>query len=1271
MTKYFFYFLAFFTSYNSYSFTKYLGTDINYHSISNNKVVIEVVNYRNCAYSSFPSSITCQVYNDSFSLSQSLNRVSISPVVSPYCSNVCQPANTNVAVYGVEAHLYTDTIDFGSGNFQKLLSSNFCQVYFSINNCCRIVNLSNENVYVEAMLNTCIWKQSNAVVSTGRFIAAPENRLPAFSTFNYSFAVKGYNALDSVAYQLVKAKTDINTISGLYNINSNKDQFPVDYICKGKGTICSFDPSVNPVYGSNFNSSNGNFTVTPNPQGSTTDAVCKINYYRIVNGSRQVIAYTKREMMMELVFNANNKVPYITELKSYQFKAGVNSCIELSIKDDPTGNQNKQDSVKVKVLTAPFKGELSLSDSNGINKTVRFCATPSAADYMNRKNLDFVLQVNENNCGTKINSIVSTISVEITKPDSFSYFNVRTFEDINQNGLKDPGENWVQSQFYSENKGQLVLKKTDANGYFRDSFHFEYVHYGALQNVLYQASRIYSIDAQFDSTYNIDLALPVRYGIKGIAFLDLNANCVMDVNEPRLSQMEIAPLTENTKCFTDENGNYFLELAPGSYDLKLLNSAYQTTCFNLKQVSLGNNEVLDGIDFPLQLKSNYVNLEVSVKNQPHYLGKTVTQELKVKNNSLKTVKNFQLKLLTDRVLVNRQSSQTTYSLGDTLVWIIDSLQSGKTHVVALSHLIQTGSYQLGNRLNYKLMLMNDSNNSNNELEYFEKVLDSNEVFSGSKVSLSSDKIFSNQKSLVYQLNLKSDKAYGNGFVIEDELDANLFDLTSLRVIDNSRNLKYNLNSNVLIVTRDSAVKIGEEFKFLFKLDYLNTFESIDYIKNSFQVYSDTNLKIFDYFVEDTSASSLEWKGLSTKTVCVGSSFEVTAKANYMLSKDNRFKVYLSDSAGDFSNQQLVLDTLVTNRNFKLKINTSFNQIPGKAYQLKIVGTHPSTESWQTAFKDSIEMLALPLVSVKQLPQNMRLCKGDSFNVRAEGAEKYQYFIDDNAVGNLDTHAVYRFVPNSNFKFAVLGESKAKCQNRSIDYIIEVKDLPLVQFLLSENEVCEGSKTQLQISGTEQYEVYENSTLWKQLNESDTLLTNTLSMTSTYKVIGIDAFGCKSQQSKTVIVNALPAKPIVTRFKNVLISSYNTNNQWYIGSQKVDTAINRSFFPPFNSFYSVRYTDSKGCQSESDQVQFEYVSIPRIDLSSFIKLYPNPSQGWVMIEQVNGETIQLEVYSSDAQHVMSKQIEGTQLIDLRDLSPGVYVFRFTAEKGVSEMKIVID
>jgi hypothetical protein len=1183
---------------------------------------------------------------------------------------VCQPANTNVGVYGVEAHLYSDTIDFGSGNFQKLLSNNYCQVYFSVSNCCRIVNLSNEDVYVEAMLNTCLWKQSNTSISTGKFIAAPENKLPAFSTFNYSFAVQGYNASDSVGYQLIKAKTDINTYSSLYNVNSNKDQFPVDYTCKNNNKICSFDASVHPVYGSNFNPRNGNFTVTPDPQGVTTDAVCKINYYRVVNGSRQTIAYTKREMMMEPVFNVNNKVPYLTELKSYQFKAGVNSCIELSIKDDLAGNQSNQDTVKVKVLSAPFKGELSLLDTNGINKTVRFCATPSAADFMNKRNLDFVIQVNENNCSAKINSIVSAISVEITKPDSFSYFNVRTFEDINRNGKKDLGENWAQAQFYSKYKGQLVLKKSNANGYYRDSFQFGKVHYGALQSALYQATSIYTIDAQFDSTYQIDLALPARYGVKGIAFLDLNANCVMDVNEPRLSQMEIAPLTENIKCFTDESGNYFLELAPGSYDLKLLNSAYQTTCFNTKQVSLGYNEVLDGIHFPLQLKSNYVDLGVSVNNQAHYLGKIVTQELKVKNNSLKTVKNFQLKLLTDRVLVNRQSSQTTYSLGDTLVWIIDSLHAGKTHVVALSHLIQTGSYQLGNRLNYKLMLMNDSNNSNNELEYFEKVLDSNEVFSGLKVSLSSYKIYSNQKSLVYQLNLKSDKAYGNGFVIEDELDDNLFDLTSLRVIDNSRNLKYNLNSKVLIVTRDSAVKIGEEFKFLFKLDYLNTFESIDYIKNGFQVYSDTNLKIFDYFVEDTSASSLEWNGISTKTVCVGSSFEVTAKANYMLSKNNRFKVYLSDSGGDFSNQQLVLDTLVTNRNFKLKINTSFNQIPGKAYQLKIVGTHPSTESWQTAFKDSIEMLALPVVSVKQLPQNMRLCKGDTFNVRAEGAEKYQYFIDDNAVGNLDTHAVYRFVPNSNFKFAVLGESMAKCQNRSIDYIIEVKDLPLFQFSLSENEVCEGSKIQLQISGTEQYEVYENSTLWKQLNESDTLLSDVLSMTSTYKVIGIDAFGCNSQQSKTVIVNALPAKPIVTRFKNVLISSYNTNNQWYIGSQKVDTAINRSFFPPLNSFYSVRYTDSKGCQSESDQVQFEYVSIPRMDLSSFIKLYPNPSQGWVMIEQLNGETILLEVYSSDAQLVMSKQIEGSQLIDLRNLSPGVYVFVLNIKNEIYRANISI-
>jgi hypothetical protein len=334
-----------------------------------------------------------------------------------------------------------------------------------------------------------------------------------------------------------------------------------------------------------------------------------------------------------------------------------------------------------------------------------------------------------------------------------------------------------------------------------------------------------------------------------------------------------------------------------------------------------------------------------------------------------------------------------------------------------------------------------------------------------------------------------------------------------------------------------------------------------------------------------------------------------------------------------------------------------------------------------AYEDN---LGSATITIQKEPQSDSLCfqsRDAEINLKALGQGlNYQWqFSTDNGntwskvlnAPNNDTLVVKNPSFNNNH-YLYRALLTGTCDTDSSESVqVKVFDLPQLD-LGKDSTVCIHQSFSKSFSGQGQY-VWQDGSQGKSLQQ-------VISKDTTWTLMYTDSNLCVARDTLNIMMSELPnidlgsdqdldRKATLTLDAGAGMRSY----LWNDGSKNQTRTFKGEDLGADGPYILWAEVSNQHACLNRDSIVITVVNNSSIDLKefSFIKLYPNPSQGWVMIEQVNGETIQLEVYSSDAQLVMSKQIEGSQLIDLRDLSPGVYVFRFTAEKGVSEMKIVID
>jgi hypothetical protein len=157
-----------------------------------------------------------------------------------------------------------------------------------------------------------------------------------------------------------------------------------------------------------------------------------------------------------------------------------------------------------------------------------------------------------------------------------------------------------------------------------------------------------------------------------------------------------------------------------------------------------------------------------------------------------------------------------------------------------------------------------------------------------------------------------------------------------------------------------------------------------------------------------------------------------------------------------------------------------------------------------------------------------------------------------------------------------------------------------------------------------------------------------------------------------VYNAAPAIPVISSNANILESTVAATYQWYLNGQPIVGETNQTLIPSQNGMYVVRITDSLGCMfMYSVGFPFTITAVENItdDLLD-VKIFPNPSQGFIYINASNLGLQEYEIFIYDAVGKLVVSDKNSTNINISDLQNGVYYITIQPEKTAACKKQII-
>lgn len=180
-------------------------------------------------------------------------------------------------------------------------------------------------------------------------------------------------------------------------------------------------------------------------------------------------------------------------------------------------------------------------------------------------------------------------------------------------------------------------------------------------------------------------------------------------------------------------------------------------------------------------------------------------------------------------------------------------------------------------------------------------------------------------------------------------------------------------------------------------------------------------------------------------------------------------------------------------------------------------------------------------------------------------------------------------------------------------------------------------------------------------------------TSTYTVTGTSNYGCINTDQVIVTVGQFPninAGPDVTLCSGQSTTLTATGAPYFSWNNGLGNGNNFVVSPPSTLTYTVSGTSAEGCMS-TDQITV-FVGCTGIDeIKSFVvNVSPNPTNSILNIESESVIDV-ISVYTSNGQ--LLKQLTPSSqksIVDLSDLTQGIYLVEMNSEKGKIVKRIIV-
>jgi len=407
-------------------------------------------------------------------------------------------------------------------------------------------------------------------------------------------------------------------------------------------------------------------------------------------------------------------------------------------------------------------------------------------------------------------------------------------------------------------------------------------------------------------------------------------------------------------------------------------------------------------------------------------------------------------------------------------------------------------------------------------------------------------------------------------------------------------------------------------------------------------------------------SPVEISKLKLNNYCVNQGNRVYLKSNLKTKTGNIYSLQLLDS----NNNYITLNTKISNSLIdSMNFNLPKNLLAG-TYNLRVLTSNPHSVSIPLSGEYKIVVLAKPVFNISSNLINNTACQSDTINIFADKTNLQYMFLNKNGSSfpNFSSIKQYIFSILINDTFRVIGQNVFGCiDTQTIVPVVNAKPSSVLKVLNRKTKYCYGDSIQFNFNGGSNYVLFENN------NPKYSTTKNSLKIAglndSIFKLKTINNFNC-TNFSDTIQLNILPLpnQPIIKGNGNKLnIGQTNGLIKWYKNGQLIqntDTIISNAVS---GTYYTI-VTDKNGCSSTSNNYLHYNSGVFKPEINS-IKIYPNPANNFVTIENLNVESFKLELIDINGIVVLNKIINTSkETIFLSELASGIYTIKVLLSSG---------
>jgi hypothetical protein len=307
-------------------------------------------------------------------------------------------------------------------------------------------------------------------------------------------------------------------------------------------------------------------------------------------------------------------------------------------------------------------------------------------------------------------------------------------------------------------------------------------------------------------------------------------------------------------------------------------------------------------------------------------------------------------------------------------------------------------------------------------------------------------------------------------------------------------------------------------------------------------------------------------------------------------------------------------------------------------------------------------------SVTLSASSQTICEGQTVNLTATGADTYLWNTGATGANVSDT-------PNNSIVYSVVGtNSLTGCSVTLASQMVVVNETPSILIYSNKPAICAGQSANLSAMGATTYTWSNNATTG--------MITVSPNATTTYTVLGSNAFNCVGTAVQQIIVNQNPTITVSSNATNpaqickgeaVTLTGNGAVTYSWAASSLFIVSPQAIINPMTTTTYTVYGANSNGCTGMTtiEQVVAECTGINEATSGiSGVSIFPNPTTGIFIVELNNNAAKTVQVSDLTGRVVMTGSSNTDKVnVNISSLANGIYYVKIQSNNAVETIKVV--